>query len=462
MKISIFLIVQLINFSALYSQNSKSIPVWVFNSKYYNNPQYAVGISDPGIDSLMAYEQATIRALINNEILNKSQYGSLTSVAIGNMQENMFDANSIETILYTSIIKGKFDQQDSIQLVKKEFTKYNECCVLFKKLPFKNSNKKTLTYSIVRRTGFEKESNLFSVFIDELEIKVLQDNETVINYLLNRNGNKYSIKSNFVYNNNPAEINLRNIYRNYSLNNNSEKEIDASYYASLSSGLWAAWLFELSDQISFKSILSKNKANQLITLEQGNINKKNKNNSLNKFILSSKKLKTEALKVHIDRIDIQANHLKIKFKQPAGSVSTTTGNSNSAGLKRSDRKRLKKLVKENWIALSYPDISNAFLTLKVYETSNEYLSSSASLETQNQGTGILKALQITRTDIENQLKSKIKTLNKVEIENNTNLSVQSSKTLITEKTKRIEPHFIFFRKINKKYYQLKVILFYKI
>jgi len=466
MKISIFLIVQLIHLSALFGQNSEIIPSWVFDSKYYNNDQFAVGISDPDMDSITAFEHAKMRALINYGIFNNGQYSSLTSVAIGNEQENTYDATSIETILYSSFIKGKFTLSDSIQVEKKDFTKYNECCVLLKKSSSEIRQSSVFQYSLVRRTGFQKENNIFPVFIDELEFVVELNDSLKLTYLINRKNNKYDIKSNFGDTNSLKEISIKNTYRNYTSTSDSKREINTTYYSTLSSGLWAAYLFELFDQISFNSILNKNKANQLITLEQGNINNKNKFSSLNKFIFSSKILETELLKVPIDKISVQDNCLKINCKQkgnlPAVGQVSSTDIFQNIRMNRSDRKRRKKLIKEEWIALGFSDIENAYSKLKYFENKEEYINSSATFETRNLGNGILKGLQIARTGIENQLKSKIKTMNKIEMEDNGNLSVQTSKTLISEETNLIEPYFIFLRKINNSFYKLNIILFYKI
>ncbi|MEN8119223.1 MAG: hypothetical protein ABFS35_02705 [Bacteroidota bacterium] len=466
MKIYIFLLVQLIHLSALLSQNSKMIPAWVFDIKNYNNDQFAVGISDPDMDSITAFEQAKMRALINYGIFNNGQYGSLTSIAIGNEQENIYDATSIETILYSSLIKGNFKVSDSIQIEKKEFTKYNECCVLLKKCSSKIEQTSVFQYSLVRRTGFQKENNIFPVFIDELEFVVELNDSLKFTYFINRKNDKYDIRSNLGDTNNLKEISIKNIYRNYSSTSDSEKENNTTYYSKLSSGLWSAYMFELFDQISFNSILNKNKANQLITLEQGNINNKNIFSSLNELIFSSKKHETEPLKVQLDKINVQANYLKIKFKengnQPAVGQVSNTNISQNIKLSRSDRKNQKKLIKEKWIALGFSDIKNAYSKLKYFENKEEYINSSAILETRNLGNGILKGLQIARTGIENQLKSKIKTMNKIEIEDNSNLSVQTSKTFISEKTEKIEPYFIFLRKINNSFYKLNIILFYKI
>ena len=287
-----------------------------------------------------------------------------------------------------------------------------------------------------------------------------------VTYVINRKNDKYDIKSKFGYKNNFEELKLKNIYRNYSIASGSESEKNTIYYSSLSTGLWAAYLFELFDQISFSSILSKNKANQLITLEQGNINKKNELSSLNTLIFSSKKLETEPLKVQLDEINVQANYLKIKFNQRSNQLAveqySNTDIFQNIRLNRSDRKRQKKLIKEKWIALGYPDIKIAFADLKSYENKDDYISGNVQLEAHNLGNGILKGLQIARIDIENQIKSKINTLNKTDIENNNNVSVQTSKTYMGEETNRIEPDFIFLRKMNENYYQLNIVLFYKI
>jgi len=418
------------------------------------------------MDSIAAFEQAKMRAFINYGIFNNAQYGSLTSIVIGNEQENSYDATSIETILYNSHIKGNFIIADSIQLERKIFTIYNECCVLLKNFSSKNENTSVFKYSLVRRTGFQKENNIFPVFIDELEIVAQLNDSLNITYLINRNKNRYEIKSHYENKNNSKEIKFKNTYRDYSTVSEFDSEKSTTYYSSLSSGLWAAYLFELFDQISFNSILNKNKANQLITLEQGNIDKNNLLNSVNSFILSSKKLKTEALKISIEDININTNHLKIKLKQDGNPtpMEAYPGSDipQNIRMKRLDRKLQKKLIKENWSAFGYSDVKTAHFKLKSFEVRDEFISGSAVLETQNLGNGILKGMQISRTEIENQLKSKINSLNQIELEDNSDLSVQTSKTLIGEQTKRIEPYFIFFRKINKSYYQLKVILFYKI
>ncbi len=460
MKTTFVLFIQLIYFSVLYSQNSASFPAWVFNSEYYNSSNYSVGISDPDMDSISAFKQAKIRALINYGIFNNSKYSSLTSVAMVNGQEKIQDATSIETILYTSIIKGAFEIPDSIQIEKKEFTRYNECCVLIKNTSSVNKHDISFNYTIIRRTGFQKENNIFPVFIDELEIISNINDSLQEVYKINRKDKKYDIKSDFLYNNNLKEVQFKNIYRNYFASPDSNNEHNTTYYSSFSSGLWAAYVFELSDQLSFKSVLNKNKANQLITLEQGNINKLNEIGSSNNFILSSRKFDTEPLNIFIEDINLQANYIKIKLKKTDKS---TNSSYTQIRLNKQDRKRQKKLVKENWSAYDFTDIKSAFSSLKTFEINNEYISGSTILETKNLGNGILKGMQIARTEIENQLKSKITSQGNLEIENQGNLSsVQTSKIIISEETKRIEPHFIFYRKINNSYYQLNVILFYRI
>ncbi len=460
MRSFLFSVLLFLSFTQLFSQKESSFPAWIFEKTYYGSKQYAVGISDPNMDSIAAFKQATQRALINYGIFNNCKYSSLTTIAIGNEQENTFDATSIETILYTSIIKGNFEISDSVQLEKKEFTQYDECCVLLKKISENSGYKTSFSYSIIRRTGFQKENNIFPVFIDELEITSCINDSLQANYLINRKGKKYNIQSELGDNNHLEKTHFKNEYRNYTPSTGSDNEINSSYYSSLSTGLWAAYIFELSDQISFSSILNKNKANQLVTLAQGNINQNNEIASLNNFILSSKKLGNETLTISIEDIYIQANHLKIELKQ---FVKSEAVNYQNNSFSRLDKKRQKQLVKENWSAYGFSDVETAFSELKAFEINDNYLSGSIKLEAQNLGNGILKGLQISRTEIENQLKSKINAQSKQEIENEGDLSaVQTSKTVITEKTQKMKPAFIFYRKINKNYYQLEIILFYKL
>ncbi len=459
MKSYLFSLVLILSSLQLFCQKqSTALPKWVFDLAFYSSNQYTVGISDPDMDSVSAFEQAKLRALINYGIFNDSKYSSLTSIAIGNQQVNSNNATGIETILYTSIIKGDIEMSDSIQIEKKEFTQYNECCVLVKKVPFKNTNTGIFNYSIVRKTGFQKENNMFPVFIDEIELNAKLNDSVKMTYLINRERDTFQIKSKFGTDNTLNKILFKNTYRNYSSAAGADNETDASFYTSFSSGLWAAFLFELSDQISFNSILNKNKANQLITLEQGNISKKNEIKSVNNFILSSKKLETEPLNKSIESINLQANYLKIKLKQ---TTELAHNNYQNVNLNKSSRRKLRKLQKKNWMAIGFSDIKQAYSSSKSYELNDKFISASTSLETQNLGNGILKGLQIARTEIENQLKSRLKVLNQLNLGNNNDLSVKTSKSLIGENTYIIEPYFIFFRKISRNYYQLEIMLFYK-
>ena len=441
-------------FVQLKAQNNTNIPTWVLNVKNYNSQKYAVGISDPDIDSSIAFEQAKIRALINYSIFHNNQYASLSSVSLANQQSNNFNADGIETILFSSVLKGSFSFPDSLEIVKKRITKYHEYCVLINMPQNTDTNNKTGSYTIIRRTGFQKENNQFLVVSDEIELKVYVNDTIKSTYVLNRIKNEFSIASYIWIKNKLNEVKIRNIFRNYSLAVETENPI---YYTSLSSGLWASFLYEISDKISFRSVLNKNKANKLITSEQANLQMHEQINSLNNFVLSSKKLETEALRIRLKEISVKNNYLRIvlddrQYIKKTGSSFVQT---------RKSKKQLKKLKKENWTAIGYTDIETAFYNLKAFEYNKAYLNSSAELKTQCLGTGILKTLEISRTEIENQLNSQIKAVSQSNLSSNDNYSVQSSKSLANAETKAISPYFIFFRKLNKQFYQIRVVLFYK-
>jgi len=454
MRISFLIFILLSYLSVLHSQDNTNIPAWVLNVKNYNSQEYAVGISDPDMDSTIAFEQAKIRALINYSIFHNNQYASLSSVSLANQQSNNFNADGIETILFSSVLKGRFSFPDSLEIVKKTITKYHEYCVLINIPQNTDAKNKTGNYTMIRRTGFQKENNQFLVVSDEIELKVYVNDTIKSTYVLNRIKNEFSITSYLWLDNKLNEVKIRNTFRNYSLAVETENPI---YYTSSSSGLWAAFLYEISDKISFQSVLNKNKANKLITSEQGNLQKHEQINSLNNFILSSKKLETEALSIRLKKISVKNNYLRIvlddgqHIEKIGGSFTQT----------RKSKKQLKKLKKENWTAIGYTDIETAFYDLKAFEYNEVYLSSSAELKTQGLGTGILKTLEISRTEIENQLNSQIRAVSQSGLSSNDNYSVQSSKSVADTNTKAISPYFIFFRKLNKQFYQIRVVLFYK-
>ena len=455
MKIALFILIQLIHLSVLFSQNPASFPSWVFNGKNYNSLQYAVGISDPDMDSTLAFEQAKIRALVNYSMFHNSQYASLSSISIGNQQSSSYNAEGIETILFSSILKGSFAIPDSMRIVKKAISKYHEYCVLINELPDTASSSKSGNYTIIRRTGFQKENMRFLVVSDEIELKIFINDTLKSSYVLKRIKSRYDIASYIWIENKLTEIKFRDTFRNYSPMDEAGTPV---YCSSLSSGLWAAFLYEISDKISFRSVLNKNNANKLIATEQGNIQNAQQINSLNNFVLSSKKFETEAINIPIKKISVRNNYLLIVLDDK-NNTAKRIGKSYTRT--RKSKKQLKKLKKNNWIAYGYNSVEQAFFAMKTFEQDDNYLNASAELKTQGLATGILKALEISRTDIENQLNSKIKAISQSGLNKDKSYTVQNSKSITSTKTKAISPYFIFFRKVDNQFYEIKAVLFYE-
>ncbi|MCF6243101.1 MAG: hypothetical protein L3J74_17395 [Bacteroidales bacterium] len=436
----------------------KTLPKWLLNPDYYNNPEYAIGISDPLPDSTMAFEQAKNRALLNYGIFHKGKYASLTAVSYANTFQNNFNMNNLETILFSSILSANFAIIDSFEIIRKDYSAYDECFVLLRKTKLLKTKADTLKFSLVRQTAFYKDDAGIPISTDELEIKALINHKALIYYKASRDIlSKYSIVSQFRYKTRWKTFEVKNKYRNYS--NNSIKEQE-TYQCSenLNYGVWAAFMYALSDQISIYSSLNENIIQRLVSIRQGNLQKEILASEL-EILYNTKKIEKQNIDIRLKSLEVAENKLSIKlFKKKL----MQNINYSLPALSRKDRKILKTMQKEQWQEINAENIKQAFYIQKLYQNKNNYIHSETKTKSGNIALGIIHGILIARLDLETQIKTKIVSVSKLETGTNINSVIKNSKSVSNANTKNIFPYLFFIKKINTNAYLINTKLFYKI
>jgi hypothetical protein len=455
MKILTLLILFTLFANTVFCQNM-DLPEWLLSPDYYNNSQYAVGVSDPLADSTMAFEQAFNRALFNYALFHESRYASLTAVA--NAQQTNFKINNIETLLFSSLLKANFALKDSFKVVHKIYSHYGECFVLLRKTGVFKTKQSQLSFLLIRRIAFYNDDAGMPVSSDEFEIKAFINNQAVEHYKVSRDIlSKYSIVSEFRYKNQWKKFSVENRYRTYTDSNFTEQEF-YQCAENLNYGFWAAYLYALSDQISIYSALNQNITQGLVSIRQGNMQGQMIASEL-ELLYNTQKIEVRDIDIRLKKIDVSGNKLIVQL---AGKKSMQNIDYVQPVLKRKEKKMLKTMQKELWQELNVRDYRQAYYIQKNYQNKDNYLNSEATTKSGNIASGIIQGILTARLGIETQANSKIVSISAIETSAENNSVVRNSKLLSNMNSKNIFPYLFFIKKINTNAYLIHTKLFYKI
>ncbi len=452
------IVLSIILFTNQAFSQQNNLPEYLLNKDYYNSTEYAIGISDPLPDSSMAFEQAKNRAFLNYGLFHKAKYATLSTIAFANLQQNRFNINNLETILFSSIFSASFALNDSFEIIRKDYSNYGECFVLLRKTKRLKTKPDTLKFSLVRQIAFYNDDAGIPVSTDQLEIKALINNNPLFHYIVDRDIlSKYNIVSEFSHKYQWKTFQVKNKYRNYFNNNNSEAEI---YQCSehLNYGFWAAFIYAISDRMSIFSALNQNITYRLASIRQGNLQEEISASEL-EILYNTKKIETKDIKLDLKNLEISGNKLIVQLNE---TKSVRNINYSVPALKRKERKVLKQMQKENWQECTFRDSKQGFYMQKYYQNKDNYIHSQASTKSGNIALGIIHGILVARLDMESQIKSKIVSVSKLESSTNKNSAIKNSKSVSNVTTNNIFPYLFFIKKIDTNAYQINTSLFYKI
>jgi len=457
----IFTLLALIPYLQILSQaQSINFPDWFLNHEKYNNKNFAIGISNPGLDKTAAYHQAKMRALLNYSILHQSTAVSLTSLSMGNQQNAPTQLDNIEYIIYTNILNGKMPELSSMTAMDSFYTQNKEAIVLLRIPSDTNSDSSKLSYSLTRRAAFQREHSTFPIVIDELNIKITNNDSVIENFYLEKDGSKL---------NNTSRKATKNIF--------SEEPTNRQYYygskgvsmgsvpdyamlpCPLNSGLWNSYLINLVDQICIHNNFDQDLQYKLSTSNLGNLSNQMQNASYQQMVFALKNIQTTQLRHSIQKMGILDNQFYIGLNPNKNDNANQTLLSIS---NKSDKKEIKKLKSENWQVFGLPDFGNAWLDAKNLIADKEYLSASIEIKANNLQSGIIEAINLAKLELSSQLGSKINSLNNQQNTLDDQTFLNSAKLSGNQKTGKISPYFIFYKKHYEAVISIKVVIFYKV
>ena len=431
------------------------LPDWFFVNTNYNSQNLAIGVSDNRMEKEEAFEQAKLKALLNYNVLHNSKFSSLTTSGIGNQLDDSYSATSLEYIILSTVIKGELFIPESFEVIDSFYTQNKEAIVLIK-IDKSANPKKTLSFSVNRRAGFQKENASQPFFIDELDILIADGDSVVYTSEVFKESNTISnakVKASMNVFEFLSDIQFFKPYKNY------QQPAPRALPSPLNFGLWNAYFFNLVDQICIYNSFKTDFHHKLSSNNIGNLNNEASQKSLQEYIYSLKNIQSREIKTKVKSIAIEKNQLVCYFK-PAGENYEYSQNTILV-LNRKDKKELKKLKGENWHLLGNQNVKNAWFEAKnKVSSSPDHLVAGVGLQANNLSSGILQSIQLAKLELSSLLGAKISALTLNNQSNQGQGLINSSKLLNITKTNRIEPFYIFYRQINKNAYQIKTVLFY--
>ena len=456
----IVMVLALMPYLQILSQGqSINLPEWFLNQEKYNNKNFAIGISNPGLEKTAAYNQAKLRALLNYSILHHSTAVSLTSLSMGNQQNAPAQLENIEYIIYTNILNGKMPELASLNAIDSFYTHNKEAIVLLSIPAETNTDSSRLSYSLTRRAAFQRDHSTFPIVIDELNIKITNNDSVIENFYLEKEGSKLINTSRKVNKNIFTEEPNRSQYY-YGSKGISMGSVpdNAMLPCPLNSGLWNSYLINLVDQICIHNNFDQDLQYKLSTSNLGNLTNQIQNASYQQMVFALKNIQTTKLKHSIQKMGILDQFyigLNPSKNDRVNEVLFSTTN-------KSDKKEIKKLKSENWQVYGLPDFGNAWIEAKNLIADKDYLSSTIDIQANNLQSGIIEAINLAKLELSSQLGSKIHSLNNQQNTLDDQTFLNTAKLSGNQKTGKISPYFIFYKKHYEAVISIKVVLFYNV
>ncbi len=439
---------------------SSNLPEWFLKPDKYNSSIFAIGISNPGLESRAAFNQAKMRALLNYSILHQSNAVSLTSLSMGNQQNSPAQLDNIEYIIYTNILSGKIPELLNLNAMDSFYTQNKEAIVLLKIPAEINADSSKFSYTLTRRAAFQRDHSAFPIVIDELNFKMGRNDSIIENFYLEKDGSKLR---------NSSRKEVKNIFDNEPVNRQyyyGSKGIvmgvspdNEMLPCSLNSGIWNSYLVNLVDQICVLNNFEQDLQYKLSTSNLGNSTSQLQNETYQQLVYALKNVQTVKLKFSIQKMGILDNQFFIGLKS---SNEEQTGLNTISISSRADKKELKKLKSENWQVFQKPEFGNAWLEAKNMIANKDYSSSTIDIQANNLQSGILEAINLAKLELSSQLGSKINSLNNQQNSFDNQVYLNSSKLSNNQKTGKIGPYYIFYKKHYESVISIKVVLFYKL
>ena len=289
----------------LYYLFPQELPSWFFiPSEYSTTPFYAIGISEPGMDSVKASKLAVLRAAslavlsMNTQIDNISDHFQIVRESETAMEKKSQYLDFSRFYTKSLVNSGSFEVNEVF------YTKYGEAIAL---ISYTSAQKGDDTLSVngeIMHLSKENSHALENTVLCRLDIEyspndTTDTNAAKSNFLLRRHGERFNISS--VYNSDS----LRFPFHPFRYSHPMETATDSSFHmqsSPLKFGLWNAYISLIFSKISY---YNRNLESRVKT-SYDNYNLKNQG--------LIRTVSTNLLKFEIDSLAVENNELFLKIE----------------------------------------------------------------------------------------------------------------------------------------------------
>ena len=450
--------------SLLFGQETENaLPSWFYSTK--GNDIVAIGISDIGLDSAMAIEQAVFRAKTILSFLNHSVAGTFVSTNMGVYNESYYYSSTDMELLHTINYFGVLTDSNQVTITDTFFTDYKEAVVraTIENKPYDTSASVVFASKISRQIGVEKANKQFVCTYDRATLSSLSYGKEKQYYEIDLRSNLYeSLFSNGLIKVKQTSLNRKCTYpeKKVSFKRNISS-LDAGLECDVQNGLWPAVFSSFVKNLSLYAGYFNSSVNLLSATDIKNSDGKYQSD-FNESLQSAK--------------NYNVNNFSFK---PLG-ISVTSGNNLEIGLQcYMDGKRImssgtnlpaedvhskqiKEYEKQEWEIYNNSEF-NTLISYSNYVAlhgnDKNAIESIGEALAYNLHTAALIALELAKLNTARRMNSMIVSNAKTKIDVYSEIEL-SGKSIISQTIAGFNKEFLLYKPVQRQMTQARVHLFY--
>ena len=427
----------------------------------------AVGVSDFGMDSVQAIEQASVRARALLALCNTSVTGTYVSTNIG-VTENGAAHQSKTEVLYAANFLGVLTDSNHLVFTDTAFTENHEALVRveMQAAPFDSTANVVFATKLARLIGFQPYNDNVANIVDKIELTAISDSSEKLLYeydVVHRTYQSlfkkelaqvknFSLNKSFVY---PA-AGRGGTSKGIPLNEDNT-EI-------LNNGLWPAMIASLAKSMTTSASFYNNTIKILTSTGVTSDVQARLSRAQTEVLQSSKNINANRFRFTPTSLSINdKNELSISLRVHCHDTRTVPSmNSQSSDEDSSNQK--KKQPKEGWKVHGHSDVNGVLTDIneRIYNNpSSTTIHTITETSAYGLNTAIIIALELSKLKVASLLETDYHGLSSTNISDRYIEQVMSGKSTSALTIDMFHPYYLFFRPVDGDKHQVRLYLFYQ-